>query len=216
MVAITACSLALLTSCNGTEKKQTSSKDTNTSTTMNTNNNSFEALFEPVPPADFRKQLSTLMLREDHAVITAGTASQFNSMAASWEALGHYFEKPMTLSLLGAGRYTLEFIKQERKYTMSFFPNQHKGDVMAFGSRSGRNSDKMKETKLSYIQTPAGNITYKESSVVIECQLFEVTTVHPDDFYTEDGKKFVEDALKDASDYHKLMFGAVTNIWVKK
>jgi len=202
-------------SCNGVSPKKTVNINTNSNTIdyMNVKDKSFEKLFRLVEPDEIKNTLAELMVQEEYTVITAGTDSLFNSMAASWEAMARYFQKPTTFCLLGAKRYTLELIKKHQSYTMSFFPDQFKGDVFAFGSKSGRDSNKMKETKLTYVKTPSGNITYKEARVVIECQLFEITTVHPNDFYTEEARNFVE---KDANDYHKLVFGTITNIWVRK
>lgn len=206
----------IFSACSGTPEKQTVNTNSNPIDYMNIQEKSFEELFTRIEPAEFRKTLSKFVAEEDHTVITAGTEFQFNSMAASWEALGHYFEKPMTFCLLGAEKYTLKFIKERKTYTMSFLPEQFKGDLYAFGAKSGRGSDKMKETKLTYVETPSGNITYKEAKVVVECQLFEITTVNPNDFYTEDGRSFVEKANTEGHDYHKLVFGVVTNIWVRK
>lgn len=212
------CAVFMLTSCDGRLKKQAVNEVVNSNTTqqMGVKDRTFEDLFSRVDSAQVRTILARLMASEDHTVITAGTDSLYNSMAASWEALGRYFEKPTTFSLLGANRYTLEFIRKQQTYTMSFFSDQYNGDVFAFGRKSGRNSDKMKETKLTHVQTPAGNITYKEANVIIECRLFEITTVNPNDFYTKDGKDFVEAAHNDTTDYHKLVFGTITNIWVRK
>ncbi len=186
-VVMSLCMIAVFASCDGASKKQETNKNENSNPTidMHVKDKSFDELFKPVNPAEIRETLSKLMVQEDHTVITAGTESLYNSMAASWEVLGRYFSEPTTLCLLGANRYTLEFIRKEQAYTMSFFPTQYNDDVMAFGRRSGRDSGKMKESKLTHVVTPSGNITYKEANVVIECDLFEVTTVHPDDFYTE-------------------------------
>ena len=87
---------------------------------------------------------------------------------------------------------------------------------MLFGKKSGRDSDKMKETKLTAVQTPSGRTTYKEASLVLECNLVEVTTVSPDDFYTEEGRKFVVDAHAETGEYHKMVFGEITNVWRRK
>ncbi len=202
------CSVAVLIACDGTVNNKINNN------TMNTP--SFEELYRQVDSAKIRSYLSSLVTHEDHTVITAGTDSAFNSMTASWEVMGHYFEKPTTFSLLGAKRYTLEFILERQTYTLSFFPPDFIADVMAFGTRSGRDSDKMATTKLTAISTPSGNITYKEANAVIECKLFEITTVHPNDFYDEAGRKFIEDALNGANDYHKLVFGTITNVWIKR
>ena len=48
---------------------------------------------------------------------------------------------------------------------------------MAADQQAGRDTDKMKETKLTHVLTQVGNSTYKEAQVVVEYQLFETTTV---------------------------------------
>ncbi len=217
-VLLLLCACAILASCDNVSRKQATipTNPFKEVTGMNVKDKSFDELFTKVDSTEVMKILAQLMVAEDHTVITAGTESRFNSMPASWEAMGRYFRQPSTFCLLGAKRYTLEFIKQQQSYTLSFFPRQYMADVMDFGRRSGRDTDKMAETRLTHVQTPSANITYKEAYVVIECRLFEITTVNPSDFYTEDGKKFVEDALNEADDYHKLVFGTITNLWVRK
>jgi flavin reductase (DIM6/NTAB) family NADH-FMN oxidoreductase RutF len=99
---------------------------------------------------------------------------------------------------------------------MTYFPDEYKGQVMFFGSKSGRDTDKMKEITLTPVQTPDGNTTYKEARLILECKLTELTTVNPDDFYTQEGKDFVVGAYKETNAYHKLVFGEITNVWIKK
>jgi len=217
-IAFTISIFFMFTSCNEMSQKQTFNQDINSGQIdkMSLQNKTFEEIFTQVESNAVRKTLSGYVTEEDYTVITAGTESKFNSMAASWEFLGHYFEKPMTFCLLGAERYTLEFIKEHQTYTMTLLPKQFRSDLYAFGSKSGRNSDKMKETNLSYVKTPSGNITYKEAKVVIECKLFEMTTVNSADFYDSDAKNFAENGRRTGGDYHKLVFGMVTNVWVRK
>ena len=71
-------------------------------------------------------------------------------------------------------------------------------------------------TTLTAVATPAGNMTYKEAAVVLECKLSEVTTVSPDDFLNEDDKKFVVDAHAETGEYHKMIFSEITNVWIRK
>ena len=74
----------------------------------------------------------------------------------------------------------------------------------------------MKESKLTSVQTPAGNLSWKEAKLIIECKLVEVTTVSPGDFYTDEGKSFIGEAYAETKDYHKLVFGEVTGVWVRQ
>jgi len=177
---------------------------------------SFSELFKEIEVKDVPEDVFTL-IGKDFAVITAGNSSHYNSMVAGWGGWGILFSKPTTFLMLRSSRYTLELMRKEQRYTMAFFDNEFKDDIMEFGKQSGRDSDeKMKNTKLTAVETPSGNMAFKEAKLIIECNLVQVTTVAPDDFYTEESKKFVIDAHAETGDYHKVVFGEITKVWVSK
>jgi flavin reductase (DIM6/NTAB) family NADH-FMN oxidoreductase RutF len=176
---------------------------------------SFLDLFQPIAPTAMTDNVFKLV-GQDFTVITAGTEINYNSMTASWGGWGVLFGKPTTWCILRANRYTLEFIRKRNLYTMCYFDEQYKDQVMLFGSASGRDSDKMKNHTLTPVETPEGSIAYKEARLIIECELTEITTVSPDDFYTADARSFITDAYEEVQDYHKLVFGKIANVWVRK
>jgi flavin reductase (DIM6/NTAB) family NADH-FMN oxidoreductase RutF len=149
-------------------------------------------------------------------VITAGKEDHYNSMIGSGGGLGLLFKKPTTWSLLRADRYTLEIIQKEQTYTLSYFPKEYKVQALFLGSESGRDSEKMKEVELTSVQTPSGDMSFKEARLIIECKLTEITTANPNDFYSQEAKDYINEAYKEASDYRKLVFGEITHVWVKK
>lgn len=175
----------------------------------------FDELFVSIKPAEIADNVFKLV-GEDFTVITGGKADDFNSMTASFGGWGQLFDYPVTWCFLRANRYTLEYIKEKKTYTMSYFSDQYKEDVMYFGSQTGKGTDKMKNTALTAVETPLGNSAYKEARFILECEVIEITTVNPNDFYSDRGKQFVEEAYKEAEDYHKLVFGKITNVWVRK
>jgi hypothetical protein len=74
----------------------------------------------------------------------------------------------------------------------------------------------MKKVELTSVHTPSGNMSFKEARLIIECGLMQITTPHPDDFYSQYAKDFINKAYKEASDYRKYVFGEITHVWVKK
>ena len=126
------------------------------------------------------------------------------------------FNKPVTWNFLRANRYTLEKIRESGTYTMSYFPDQYKGDIMQFGIKSGRNTDKMAQTKLTPILTPGGYPAYAEAKIIIECRLIAAPTVSKDEFYTQEGKEFLQGGYDEAKDWHKLVYGEITKIYIKR
>ena len=77
--------------------------------------------------------------------------------------------------MLRSNRYTLELIRKENRYTMSFFDREYQDEIVKFGMSSGRDSNKkMTNTTLTAVETPSGNMSYKEAKIIIELDLFEV------------------------------------------
>ncbi|MDR1719338.1 MAG: flavin reductase [Dysgonamonadaceae bacterium] len=176
---------------------------------------SFDELFQPIEVTQLTDNVFKLV-GQDYTVITAGDSVSYNSMTASWGGWGILFSKPATWCFLRASRYTLELMKKEQTYTMSYFNDLYKEDVLFFGSKTGRDTDKMKESRLTGVLTPSGNTTFKEARLVLECKLMEVTTVHPDDFYDQEYVDFVVSGFNDAKAYHKMVFGEITKVWIRK
>lgn len=175
----------------------------------------FDELFTSIEPTEIAANVFKLV-GEDYTVITGGRADDFNSMTASFGGWGQLFDYPTTWCFLRANRYTLEYIKEKKTYTMSYFADRYKDQVLYFGSQTGKGTDKMKNSTLSAVETPMGNMAYKEAQLILECEVIEITTVNPADFYSERGKQFVEEAYKEANDYHKLVFGKITSVWIRK
>jgi len=175
----------------------------------------FNQLFNQISPEEICDNVFTLV-GKDLTVITAGKEDHYNSMTSSGGGFGLLLQKHTTWSILREDRYTLEIIKKEQTYTLSYFPNGYKKQILFLGSESGRDSDKMKEVELTSVQTPSGNMSFKEARLIIECKLTALTTANPNDFCTQEAKDFINEAYKEANVYRKLVFGEITHVWVKK
>lgn len=166
-----------------------------------------------VEPNEFNENIFKLV-GDDWTVITAGEDP--NSMVASWGGVGIMFNKPVTWCFLRANRYTLEKIRETGTYTMCYFPKEFKEEILKFGIASGRYSDKMEKTALTPVMTPDDIPAYHEAKIIIECRLIAAPTVSKDEFYTEEAKEFLQGGYDEAKDWHKLVYGEITNIYVKR
>lgn len=155
------------------------------------------------------------MVGKEFFAITAGTEDHYNSMVGSGGGFGMLFRKPTAWCVLRADRYTLELIEKNRAFTLSYFADDHREQMLFLGSKSGRDSCKMEESLLTGITTPSGNISFKESRLVIECSLTEITTPAPDDFYTEETREYFSKAYREAGEYRKYIFGEITAAWIR-
>ncbi len=182
---------------------------------LNAKEMNFDQLFNQISPEEICDNVFVLVGKV-FPVITAGKEDHYNSMTGSGGGLGLLFRKPTAWCLLRADRYTLELILKEQTYTMSYFPDEYKKQVLFLGSKSGRDSEKMKEVELTSVQTPSGDMSFKEARLILECKLTEITTPNPHDFYSQEAKEYINEAYKKESDYRKYVFGEITHVWVKK
>jgi flavin reductase (DIM6/NTAB) family NADH-FMN oxidoreductase RutF len=177
----------------------------------------FEQIFKLISPEEINSNVFASLgkLAGDATVITAGKEDHYNSMIGG-AGFGVLFRKPTTWCLIRSDRYTLELILKEQTYTMSYFPEEFRKQMLFLGGKSGRDSEKMKEVELTPVQIPSGDMSFKEARLIIECKLTVLTTIGPNDLCTQEAKDFVSEEYKEESHYRKLVFGEITHIWVKK
>ena len=108
-------------------------------------------------------------LDKDWALLTAGTAEDFNSMTISWGGMGTLWGKPVAFIFVKPTRYTYEFVSKHDEITISFYGNEYKKALGIFGSKSGRDIDKPKTAGLTPKILEHG-ITYEEAAETIVCK----------------------------------------------
>jgi flavin reductase (DIM6/NTAB) family NADH-FMN oxidoreductase RutF len=178
-------------------------------------NLNFEKLFKQIAPEEIKDNVFTLISRI-YPVVTVRTPDGFNSMVASGGGMGMTTMKPVTWCMFPSNRYTLELIKNQRTYTLSYFPDEYREQFMLFGKKSGRNSNKMSETELTAMETPLGNMSFAEARLIIECRLTQITAANIEDFYSEESVAFLAKAYNDPGEIRQYVFGEITAVWVKK
>jgi len=175
----------------------------------------FEQLFKQISPEEIPDDVFTLFGKV-FPVITVRTLESCNAMVASGGGMAVHFRKPATWLIFPSNRYTLELIKKEQKYTLSFFRDSYREQFMLLGKKSGRNSNKMNEVDLTVIETPLGNMAFEEARLVIECKLTQITTANADDVYSEEARAYLAEAYTDPGEIRQYVFGEISRIWVRK
>ncbi len=124
---------------------------------------------EKIDPAWITENFISLIGRE-WMLVTAGDASRFNTMTASWGGVGYLWNKPVVFVFVRPERYTFEFIERCYCFTLSFLCEEYREAYKVCGSRSGRDTDKVKEAGLVPFVTPLGNVTFEQSRLTLECR----------------------------------------------
>ena len=176
----------------------------------------FSEIFKEIAPDEIRDNVFTLV-GKDFPVVSVGNKDCYNAMTASGGGLVLLFRKPSTMLIFPQKRYTLELIEKERKYTLSYFSDEYREQVMFLGSKSGRDSDKMQAVELTGMETPDGNMSFREARLVIECKLSQMLVPNfPDDFYVQEDVDYLTEPYKDLSEHRRYVFGEITRVWQRK
>ena len=104
------------------------------------------------------------------AVITAGTPDHFNSMTIGWGMLGNVWgHEPGITVYVSPSRYTWQFMEQYDHFTVCFFDESHRADVMTLGTTSGRDGDKIARTSLTPVALPQG-VGFAQAELTLVCR----------------------------------------------
>ena len=154
---------------------------------------------------------SVVSLFDDRwALITAGTEENWNTMTASWGAMGELWNKDVCFCFIRPQRYTYEFTEREEYFTLSFFSEEYKKALTFCGRNSGRDVDKAKETGLTPKATD-GTITFEEAEIVLVCKKLAFQDIKPDGFIDLS----IDSTCYPAKDYHRMYIGEIVKCYVK-
>ncbi len=150
------------------------------------------------------------LIGEEWMLITAGTPERFNTMTASWGTLGILWNLPVAICFIRPHRYTFEFAESSAYYTLSFLEPGNREILQFCGTRSGRDTDKIRETGLNPLGTRLGNVYYEQCRLVIECKKLYA------DYLEEDAFILPELVRKNypGKDFHKFYIGQVVSCLV--
>lgn len=150
------------------------------------------------------------MFDDKWCLITAGNKDSYNTMTASWGAMGELWNKDVCFIFIRPQRYTLEFTEREELFTLSFFGEEYKKALAFCGRNSGRDCDKAKETGLTPMEID-GSMSFEESETVIVCKKLFYQDIDPQGFID----KAIDVVCYPEKDYHRMYVGEVIGCYQK-
>lgn len=114
------------------------------------------------------------MFNEQWALVTAGTPGDFNTLTVAWGSLGTLWGREgkgrsIVTVYVSPARYSYEYLKKSDNFTVSFFPETYRKELIYLGSHSGRDEDKVANTSLTVVEANPG-ITFQEAELTFVCK----------------------------------------------
>lgn len=164
--------------------------------------------FREVNIRDVKKSVVEL-ISDDWMLVTAGTPEKCNTMTAVPGAVGELWGKDVVFTFIRPQRYTYEFLESSDVFTLSFFGGEYKKELSLCGSKSGRDTDKIKECGFTAAQS-GGGVYFEEASAVIVCKKIAFQDIDPNGFLDPSIEKNYAQ-----KDYHRVYVGEILKVLVK-
>ena len=147
------------------------------------------------------------------ALVTAGTPEFFNMMTISWGEIGQLWGMPVATCFVRPSRHTHQFIEKTKRYTLTFFPQEYRRILGVLGSKSGRDMDKMRDSGLTPVILPTGDIGYAEASLTIVCEVVYASQFSADGFID---RQIIPDNYREGiQDLHTQYIGKIVAAYIK-
>ncbi|MDR2342288.1 MAG: hypothetical protein LBD84_04540 [Campylobacteraceae bacterium] len=151
-------------------------------------------------------------ISQEWIALSAGTKDNFNTMTASWGAIGYLWQKNIAIVYVRPTRYTYDFIEKSDYFTLTFFDKILKAKVhKVFGSKSGQDTNKAKEANVTPIYFDENIISFEEAKEIIVCKKIYFGDFNPDNFLEKD----IHD-LYPTKDYHRVYIGEIKKFYKKQ
>jgi flavin reductase (DIM6/NTAB) family NADH-FMN oxidoreductase RutF len=147
------------------------------------------------------------LIGSDWMLITAKKGEKTNMMTASWGGVGILWNKPVATIYVRPQRYTKEFIDNEEYFSLCVLPEEYRQILNYCGTKSGRDEDKIAETKLTIDESEKVPI-FKESRLVLICKKLYAQDLTEQSFID---KSLVEKNYK-AKDFHTMYIAEIEKI----
>ncbi len=156
------------------------------------------------------KESAVSLFDDRWTLITAGDKKNWNTMTASWGALGELWNKDVCFCFIRPQRYTYEFTEREEYFTLSFFGEEYRKALAFCGRNSGRDVDKAKETGLTPMII-GGSMSFEEADIILLCKKVAYQDISPGGFLDTE----IDSACYPAKDYHRMYIGEIVKCLVK-
>jgi len=141
-------------------------------------------------------------------LISAGVKDNWNTMTASWGALGVIWGNPSATCYIRHSRYTKTFVDNSEYFTLSVLKNGNREALTRLGNKSGRDIDKMHDSGLTPVFLD-GQPTFQESELVLICRKKCRSEIPPEDMTSDVLEKWYKDY-----DYHTMYIGEIVSAYI--
>lgn len=152
-------------------------------------------------------------LDKNYALLTAGSKDDFNTMTISWGGFGTIWNKPVVTVYVKPIRYTYRFMENSDYFTLSFYDDKYKKDLLTLGTKSGKNMDKISLTSLNPMFID-NFVSFEEAKITLLCKKIYFQDLNLE-LIKENLPSDIYDRFYGEDPVHRMYIGEVVDILKK-
>lgn len=150
------------------------------------------------------------MIGTDWLLITAKKDGKYNSMTAAWGGLGVMWGKDVAFIVLRPQRYTKEFVDASETFSICVLPEEYRQEYKYLGSVSGRDEDKLSNTRL-HVEETNNTPYFAEANTTLICRKLYAQEMSKDCMLND----WADERWYPDGDYHIMYVAEIEKVLVK-
>ncbi|MBQ8163170.1 MAG: flavin reductase family protein [Clostridia bacterium] len=122
----------------------------------------------------------------------------YNFMTVSWGGFGILWGKEVCFVFVRPERHTFSFCESSNTFTLSFFDDERRSDLLTCGKKSGRDIDKAKECGFD-VSCESGALKFKDAALTLTLRKMYAQDLSEECFFDKSALSFYKD-----SGYHRM------------
>ena len=140
------------------------------------------------------------------SLLTSGTIDKYNTMTIGWGVTGVLWGKDVFIVYVRPSRYTYKFMEENEYFTVSFYNDEHKKALGYLGTKSGRDTDKVKDVNFTPIKC-GDSVSFKEANLTILCKKIYIQDLEQNGFPEQVNERYYP-----TNDVHRYYIGEIIDI----
>ena len=143
--------------------------------------------------------------------VADGERENPNPMTVSWGGVGILWGEPVVTVYVRPQRYTRHLIDGEEYFSLSFLPKDKDPAAALCGSKSGRDTDKVKDCGFTVLKDEKAPY-FAQSELTLICRKLYEQDLDPAGFVDQS----LDEKNYPAKDYHRMYIGKIEQVLVNK
>lgn len=140
------------------------------------------------------------------SLLTAGSLEKYNTMTIGWGVTGVLWGKDVFIVYVRPSRYTYQFMEENEYFTVSFYDDEYKKALGYLGTKSGRDTDKVKDVNFTPFAC-GESVSFKEANLTILCKKIYIQDLEQAGFPEKVNERYYP-----TNDVHRYYIGEIIDI----